>query len=68
LQFLKEIKIVKVEERPEDAWYDLSLRQLRKGEVRFYRVKDFLTGDWFFKLCVDPELGKVLVKTIKCPP
>jgi hypothetical protein len=68
LQFLKKIKIVKIEERPEDAWYDLSLRQLRKGEVRFYRVKDFLTGDWLFKLCVDPELGKALVKAIKCPP
>jgi len=68
LQFLKEIKIVKIEERPEDAWYDLSLRQLRKGQVHFYRVKDFLTGDWLFKLCVDPELGKTLVKAIKCPP
>jgi len=67
LQFLKEIKIVKVEERPEDAWYDFSLRQLRKGEVHFYRVKDFLTGEWLFKLCVDRELGKVLVKAIKCP-
>ncbi|MFQ6074248.1 MAG: hypothetical protein ACE5KC_03405, partial [Candidatus Bathyarchaeia archaeon] len=45
-----------------------SLRQLRKGEVHFYRVKDFLTGQWLFKLCVDRELGKVLVKAIKCPP
>ncbi len=68
MQFLKDIKIVKIEERPGDAWYDLSLRQLRKGEVHFYRVKDFLTGDWLFKLCVDRELGKVLVKAIKCPP
>jgi len=68
LQFLKEIKIAKIEERPEDAWYDLSQRQLRKGEVHFYRVKDFLTRDWLFKLCVDRELGKVLVKAIKCPP
>ncbi len=68
MQFLKEIKIVNIEERPEDAWYDLSQRELRKGEVRFYRVKDFLTGDWLFKLCVDRELGKVLVKAIKCPP
>ena len=68
MQLLKEIKIVKIEERPEDAWYDLSLRQLRKGEVRFYRVKDFLTGEWLFKLCIDRELGKVLVKAVKCPP
>jgi len=41
---------------------------LRKGEVHFYRVKDFLTGDWLFKLCVDKELSKVLVKAIKCAP
>jgi hypothetical protein len=68
LRFLKEIKIVKVEERPEDAWYDFSLRQLRKGEVHFYRVRDFLTGNWLFKLCIDRELGKVLVKAVKCPP
>jgi hypothetical protein len=68
LQFLKEIKIAKIEERPEDAWYDLSQRQLRKGAVHFYRVKDFLTGDWLFKLCVDRELGKIIVKAIKCPP
>jgi hypothetical protein len=67
LQLLKEIKIVKAEVRPEDAWYDFGLRQLRKGEVRFYRVKDFLTGEWLFKLCIDRELGKVLVKAIKCP-
>jgi rubrerythrin len=68
LNLLKEIKIVKVEERSEDAWYDFSLRQLRKGEVRFYRVKDFLTGEWLFKLCIDGELGKALVKAAKCPP
>jgi hypothetical protein len=68
LSFLKEIKIVRIEERPEDAWYDFSLRQLRKGKVRFYRVRDFLTGEWLFKLCIDEELGKVLVKAVKCPP
>lgn len=68
MRFLKQIKIVKIEERPEDAWYDFSLRQLRKGEVHFYRVRDFLTGQWLFKLCVDSELGKVLVKALKCPP
>ena len=41
---------------------------MRKGEVSFYRVHDFLTGDWLFKTCKDGELGKLLVKAIKCPP
>ena len=41
---------------------------MRKGEVSFYRVHDFLTGDWLFKTCKDRELGKLLVKAIKCPP
>lgn len=68
MQFLRKIRITKIEERSEDAWYDLSLRQLRKGEVHFYRVKDFLTGDWLFKLCIERKLGKVLVNAIKCPP
>ena len=67
MQFLKQIKITRVETRPNDAWFDLSLRQLRRGEVNFYRVKDFLTGDWLFKVCKDKELGKVLVKAVKCP-
>ncbi len=67
MQFLKNIKVRQVETRPEDAWYDMSLRQLRTGEVSFYRVKDFLTGDWLFKLCKDRELGKILVKAVKCP-
>jgi hypothetical protein len=40
---------------------------MRKGEVHFYRVKDFLTGDWLVKLCKDKELGKILVKAVKCP-
>jgi hypothetical protein len=40
---------------------------LRRGEVSFYRVKDFLTGEWLFKVCRDKELGKVLVKAVKCP-
>lgn len=61
------IRITRVETRSEDAWFDLSLRQLRRGEVNFYRVKDFLTGDWLFKVCRDRELGKVLLKAIKCP-
>ncbi len=64
---LKQIKIVLVENRREDAWFDLSLRQIRIGEVRFYRVKDFLTGQWLLKVCSDTELGKIMVKALKCP-
>ena len=45
----------------------MSLRQLRSGEVCFYRARDFLTGDWLFKTCRDSELGKVMVKAVKCP-
>jgi hypothetical protein len=67
LKFLKNIKVSRVETRPEDTWYDMSLRQLRTGEVNYYRVKDFLTGDWLFKLCKDRELGKIMVKAVKCP-
>jgi hypothetical protein len=58
---------VKIEERADDAWYDMSLRQLRNGEVCFYRVRDFLTGEWLFKTCRDSELEKVMVKAVKCP-
>jgi hypothetical protein len=68
LQYLNQIKITRIEERPKDAWFDLSLRQLREGEVRFYRVKDFLTGNWLFKVCQDKELNKAAVKAVKCPP
>jgi len=68
LQFLREIKITRVEERPKDAWFDLSLRQIREGEVRFYRVRDFLTGEWLFKVCLDKESGRVIVRATKCPP
>ncbi len=68
LLYLKQIKITRVEQRPNDAWFDFSLRQLREGEVRFYRVKDFLTGNWLFKVCLDKELSKVTVKAVKCPP
>jgi len=64
---LKKVKIVLSEERKEDVWFDLGLRQLRSGEVRFYRVKDFLTGNWLFKVCLDKELGRVIVKALKCP-
>ncbi len=64
---LKRIRITRVEYRPKDAWFDLSLRELREGEVRFYRVNDFLTGKWLFKSCSDKELGKVIVRALKCP-
>ncbi len=59
---------MKFEDRLSDAWYDMSLRQLRRGEVCFYRVRDFLTGEWLFKTCRDEALGKVMVKAVKCPP
>jgi hypothetical protein len=45
----------------------MTLRQLRNGEVRFYSVKDFLTGNWLFKMCIDKEQEKILVKAVKCP-
>jgi len=67
LQFLKDIKVKRIETRPDDAWYDMSLRQLRSGEVSFYRVKDFLTGEWLLKLCKDKEQGKIMLKAVKCP-
>lgn len=67
MQFLNHIKVRRVETRPDDAWYDMSLRQLRNGEVSFYKVTDFLTGEWLFKLCKDTEQGKILVKAVKCP-
>ena len=67
MQFLKHIKVKRIETRPHDAWYDMSLRQLRNGEVSFYRVKDFFTGTWLIKLCTDEEQGKILVKAVKCP-
>jgi len=43
------------------------LRQLRNGEVSFYTVKDFLTGEWLFKICKDKEEGRIMVKALKCP-
>jgi len=67
LSYLKQIRVTRIEQRPSDAWYDMSLRQLRNGEVCFYRVRDFLTGEWLFKTCRDKELGKVMVKAVKCP-
>ena len=67
MSYLRQVRITLSEERLNDAWYDMSLRQLRKGKVRFYKVKDFVTGEWLFKLCRDSELGKALVKAVKCP-
>ena len=67
MQFLDNIKVRRVETRPEDAWYDMGLRQLRRGEVSLYTVKDFLTGEWLLKICKDNEQGKILVKAVKCP-
>lgn len=64
---MKNMKIALFEERQEDAWFDLSLRQLRVGEVHFYKVDDLLTGKWLFKVCVDKENYKIMVKAIKCP-
>ena len=40
---------------------------MRIGEVIFYVAKDFLTGEWLFKLSKDKELHKVTVKALKCP-
>jgi hypothetical protein len=65
---MKSIKISLQEERTDDAWFDLSLRELRAGEVRFYKASDLQTGQWLFKICMDPENNRSMVKAIKCPP
>ncbi|XES77406.1 MAG: hypothetical protein ACBZ72_00660 [Candidatus Bathyarchaeia archaeon] len=65
---MKSIRITLQEERTEDAWFDLSLRELRAGEVRFYKANDLQTGQWLFKICCDQENGRSMVKAIKCPP
>ncbi len=67
MRFLKHIKVRQVETRPNDAWFDMSLRKLRSGEVTFYSVKDFLTGDWIFKMCKDKQEGRITIKALKCP-
>jgi hypothetical protein len=67
MSYLKYVKVTLLEERPDDAWFDMNLRQLRRGKVRFYRVKDIVTGEWLFKFCRDGELGKALAKAVKCP-
>jgi hypothetical protein len=61
------IDIRKIEERRIDSWIDMSLRGLRKGEVRFYRVNDSLTGQWLFKVCRDEEMQRTIIKAMKCP-
>ena len=61
------IRIAKVEERPRDSWVDMSLRTLREGNVRFYRVSDPVTGKWLFKVCSDKEMERSIVKALKCP-
>ena len=68
MALIKSITVTKIEDRPEDAWFDISLRKLREGEARIYRVKDELTGDWLFKVCSDVEIGRYMVKALKCPP
>lgn len=67
-EMLKAVKITLSERRPLDAWLDFSLRKVREGPVSYFRVKDFLSGNWLFKLCIDGNLGKVVVKAVKCPP
>lgn len=62
------IRIRKVEERTNDSWIDMSLRKLREGSVRFYRVNDPLTGNWLFKVCEDKEMQRSIIKALKCPP
>ncbi|MEM0313040.1 MAG: hypothetical protein QXQ41_00600 [Candidatus Bathyarchaeia archaeon] len=64
---LDQIRIKLVESRLEDAWFDLSARQMKKGPVNFYSVKDPYTGEWLFKVCRDAEAKKVIVKALKCP-
>jgi len=61
------VDIKKIEERRDDSWVDMSLGGLRKGEVRFYRVSDPLTGQWLFKVCRDEDVQRTTVKAIKCP-
>jgi hypothetical protein len=64
---VKSIRISLQEERTDDTWFDLSLRELRAGEVRFYKADDLQTGKWLFKVCCDRENVRSMVKAIKCP-
>lgn len=67
-ELVKHVRIMRVEARFEDVWFDLSARVMRRGPVNFYRVRDPLTGEWLFKVCRDPAGGRVAVKALKCPP
>ena len=62
-----QIRIVKIEDRAKDSWVDMSLRQMREGEVRFYKISDPLTGEWLFKVCSDEAMHRTIVKALKCP-
>jgi len=69
LEWIKEqIKITLLENREKDAWFDIGLRELRLGVVHFYKARDLHTGEWLFKVCSDIELGRFMVKAVKCPP
>lgn len=61
------IQIRKISERTQDLWLDMGLRTIRQGDVRFYRINDPLTGKWLFKICRDREIGRSIVKALKCP-
>jgi len=62
------VKISLIEKRDGDVWFDFVARTLRRGEVQYYRVKDAVSGTWLFKVSIDREFGKALVKASMCPP
>jgi len=62
------MKIALLETRESDVWFDFVARALRRGEVRYYRVKDTVSGTWLFKVSIDSEFRKALVKASMCPP
>jgi len=64
----KLIKIFFVEKREGDVWFDFVTRTLRRGEVQYYRAKDVVSGTWLFKVSIDKEFGKTLIKVSMCPP
>ena len=61
----KYLKIRLLERREEDTWFDLGKRELRSGEVCFYKINDVLTGEWLIKTCLDDT--KIILKANKCP-
>jgi hypothetical protein len=62
------VKIFLIEKRDGDVWFDFVSRTLRRGEVQYYRVKDAVSGTWLFKVSIDKEFGKTLVKVSMSPP